>query len=43
MVEIELTETAVVSEYEVLENYLTLFSYMGLRQRWMILEADILS
>ena len=28
---------------KVLENYLTLFSYMGLRQRWMILEADILS
>ena len=27
----------------VLENYLTLFSYMGLRQRWMILEAYILS
>ena len=38
MVEIELTETAVVSE-----NYLTPSSCMGLRRRWMILEADILS
>ena len=28
---------------KVSENYLTLSSCMGLRRRWMILEADILS
>ena len=42
LVEIELTETAVVSEYESVRNYLRNSSCMVLRQRWMTLEVDIL-